>query len=90
MSDELKLSRRSKFSSSSKLTKSIMLNSLSTSRVEKSKQKDIELEVLNNTKEGLQIALRGLEIKLGRLFGEQVGQIDEVLHEICGHDLTNY
>lgn len=59
-----------------------MLNNLSTSRVEKSKQKDMELEVLDNAKEGLRIAERGLEIKLGRLFGEQVGEIDRVLREI--------
>jgi hypothetical protein len=90
MNDELKLSRKSKFSSSSKLTKSIMLNSLSTSRVEKSKHKDIEMEVLDNTKEGLQIALRGLEIKLGRLFGEQVGQIDQVLRDISKDNSTCY
>ena len=90
MSDELKLSRKSKFSSSSKLTKSIMLNSLSTSRIEKSKQKEIELEVLDNAKEGLKISETGLEIRLGRLFGDQIGLIDRVLHEISVEGSTNY
>ena len=56
----------------------------------KSKHKDIEMEVLDNTKEGLQIALRGLEIKLGRLFGEQVGQIDQVLRDISKDNSTCY
>jgi hypothetical protein len=50
------MSRKSKFSNSSKLTKSMMLHSLSTSRLNKSRQKDIEVEVLDNAKEGLQVS----------------------------------
>lgn len=56
MTDDIKLSRRSKYSNSSKLNKSSLLNTLSTSRVTKSKQKDTEIEVLTNTKEGMKTA----------------------------------
>lgn len=76
------MSRKSKFSNSSKLTKSTMLHSLSSSRLNKSRQKDLEMEVLDNTKEGLYVAERGLEIKLGRLFEEQALEIDRILREI--------
>lgn len=59
-----------------------MLHSLSSSRLNKSRQKDLEMEVLDNTKEGLYVAERGLEIKLGRLFEEQALEIDRILREI--------
>jgi|LakMenE01Jun11ns_1017448.scaffolds.fasta_scaffold8073886_1 hypothetical protein len=35
----------------------------------------MEVEVLDNAKEGLQVAGKGLEIMLGKLFAEQVDQI---------------
>lgn len=69
------MSRRSKYSNSSKLGKSELLNTLSTSRVTKSKQKDTEIEVLSNAKEGIKMAEANLNLRIGKLLGDQANQI---------------
>lgn len=69
LTDDQKISKRSKYSNSSKLGKSELLNTLSKSRVTKSKQKDTEIEVLHNAKAGMKTEEANLNLRIGKLLG---------------------